>query len=803
MDIHQQALQIVSQMILEEKASLCSGRDAWHLKFIDRLGLPSIMVADGPHGLRKQTSSGDFLAEKSTVPAVCFPTASATACSFDRNLLRSMGVAIGEECRQEEVAVILGPGINIKRSPLCGRNFEYFSEDPMLSGELASAFIEGVQSQGVGTSLKHFAANNQEKRRMVIDAVMDERTFREIYMRGFEIAVKKAKPWTVMCAYNRLFGEFASQYRRLLTGILREEWGFDGLVVSDWGATVDRVKGLAAGLDLEMPFTGPENDLRIAAAVRNGQLDVADLDRAAVRLVELILRAQAREPMTYDLAAHRDLAKQIAIQSAVLLKNDDGILPGKASAHAAVIGALAKTPRYQGTGSSKIVPIHVDAPWDALQALGLTADYAPGYRMDSDEVDGQLLDEACRVAAGKDVVYLFAGLPDSYEAETFDRDHMRMPDSHLALIDAICLVNPNVVVILQGGAPMELPWFERIKAVLMMYLAGEAGGTACAELLLGLANPSGKLAESWPLTLQDNPSHGYFPGYGQTVEYREGLFVGYRFYDTARVPVRFPFGFGLSYTEYAYSDLQVTMPRDGEGLIRITCTIKNMGTRAGREVVQLYCAHRSSKIIRAEQELHGFTKVALMPSEQASIELTLKVSDLAFYDTETASWLVEEGDYELRIGASSRDIRLKQTVSIQGVSPERLQEQRRLLPAYAQPARGMPVNDRQFELLIGRPLPARERVEGSPHTVNSTFGEIQDRFSGNILLSIMRRVLDKMGKEDPELQKTAERIMMDSPLRQMTMFESTGMTIRTVEGIVDILNGHVIAGLRKILSGSK
>ncbi|MRS04154.1 glycoside hydrolase family 3 protein, partial [bacterium] len=478
----------------------------------------------------------------------------AAACSFDRDLIREVGKTIAEECRQEEVAVLLGPGMNIKRSPLCGRNFEYFSEDPILTGEMGAAFISGVQSEDVGVSMKHFAVNNQEKRRMTSESVLDERTFREIYLKGFEIAVKKSQPWTVMCSYNQLFGEYASQSKYLLTDILRQEWGFEGLVMTDWGAIVDRVKGLQAGLDLEMPNVGPINDARVLEAVENGFIDLALLDETAVRFVELILRSGQRKAHKYNPEIHRLIARKAAAQSAVLLKNENDILPGEITDKVAVIGAFAKTPRYQGTGSSKIVPLKLDSALDELIAKGLNVEYAAGYPLETDEIDQELIQEACRVAEGKDIVYLFAGLPDRYESESFDRKDMTMPQNHNRLIEAVSQVNSHVVVILLGGSPMELLWADKVQGILMMYLGGEACGGACADLLLGEVNPCGKLAESWPLVVSDNPSYQFFPGYPLTVEYRESLFVGYRYYDTAKKPVRYPFGYGLTYTDFVYED---------------------------------------------------------------------------------------------------------------------------------------------------------------------------------------------------------------------------------------------------------
>ena len=803
MDFRQKAKELVAQMTLAEKVSLCSGKNFWYLKGIDRLGLPEIMLTDGPHGLRKQEASADNLGLNKSVPAVCFPTASASACSFDRELLYELGQAIGEECRQEHVSVILGPGMNIKRSPLCGRNFEYFSEDPLLSGEMASALTEGIQSQKVGVSLKHFAVNNQEKRRMTSESVLDERTFREIYLKGFEIAVKKARPWTVMCSYNRLFGEFASQNERLLTRILRNEWGFDGLAVSDWGATVERVKAIQAGLDLEMPHMDDTNDDRLLQAVEDGTLELDKLDAVAARVTGLILRSGEREIWKYDVEKHHALARRVAAQSAVLLKNKAGILPGKTTDRVAVIGAFAKEPRFQGTGSSKITPVKLDNPYDELKALGLETEYAAGYRMDSDLVDNALIQEACRVATGKDIVYLFAGLPDRYESEAFDRDHMAMPANHNELIKAVCQVNSHVVVILQSGSPMDLPWADHVQAILLMYLAGEAGGGACADLLLGNANPSGKLAESWPYLLADNPSYGNFPGYPLTVEYREGLFVGYRYYDTAHKNVRYPFGYGLSYTQFEYRDFNLSARKiDDSDSLTVACSVKNTGKLAGREIVQLYISSKGSVIIRPEQELKGFQRVALEPGEEKQINFTLSGQDFAYYNAGVASWHVESGDYEIRIGASSRDIRLAEVVHVNNTVNMALPDLQTIAPCYYDLSGGIRVSDMEFEALLGRPIPPGERKPGTAHTINSTFSDIKDKWLGRMLLALFSRQINKLAKDRPEMKPLFEKMIMDAPLRILIMSAGENFSTARVEGLVELLNGHLIQGCKAFLKKS-
>ena len=796
-----EAKALVAQMTLAEKASLCSGLNFWYLKGIQRLGLPEIMVTDGPHGLRKQESGAESVGLNASVPSTCFPTASATACSFDRQLMREIGKAIAEECRQDNVAVLLGPGINIKRSPLCGRNFEYFSEDPLLSGEIAAAFIEGVQSQNVGVSLKHFAANNQETRRMTCESVMDERTLREIYLKGFEIAVKKAKPWTVMCSYNKLLGEFASQNERLLTGILRKEWGFDGVVISDWGATVDRVPGLKAGLDVEMPHVDNVHDTEIVKAVENGDLPIDRLNNAAENVTELTLKSMERKPYKYEQTSHHTLARSAAAQSAVLLKNEGNLLPGKTGAKAAVLGAFAKQPRYQGTGSSKILPYKLDNAFNELSAMGLKADYADGYPLNTDNVNESMIAEACNIAKDKEIVYLFAGLPDRYEAEGFDRDTLQLPENHVKLIEAVSKVNDHLVVILFGGAPMELPWAEKAQAIIT-HVPGRSG---VRWSLRGPAPGQGRpQAGNWlspgQLRLEDNPSYGNFPGYPMTVEYREGLFVGYRYYDSAKKPVRYPFGYGLSYTQFEYSNLELSTNKlDASDQFTITCQVSNTGTVTGKEIVQLYVSHLNSVLMRAEQELKGFDKVTLEPGESCEVKFTLAAKDLGFYYTKTSDWQVENGEYEIRVGASSRDIRLKSTLEIEGNQSNLLPDMHSLTPGYFNLENGINIPDAEFVTLLGRPIPPRTRTKGIPHSVNSTISDIQEKWVGRLLLKYVQKQIDAMSKDNADLKIMAEKMLMDMPLRFLTTMGG-GMTNAQMNGLIELLNGHWLKGIKKFFT---
>jgi len=587
--------ELISQMTLEEKASLCSGKDFWNLKGIERLGIPSIMVTDGPHGLRKKAGdSSDQIGLSDSVPATCFPTASALAATWNRELIYQVGEALGEECREEKVGVILGPGANIKRSPLCGRNFEYFSEDPYLSGEIAKSHINGVQSQGVGTSLKHYAVNNQEYRRMTIDAIVDERALREIYLAGYEIAVKESQPWTMMCAYNKVNGTYCSEHKYLMDDVLRGEWGYKGLVVTDWGAMNERVKGLTAGIELEMPGVNNGNNAMIVAAVTSGELDEAVLDQAVERILKMIFKTEKTlsEDYQYNRQSHHALARRVAGEGAVLLKNENNVLPLPKTAKIALLGQFAKTPRYQGAGSSLMNPTQLDNIYDEMTKLvgeeNIT--FAPGYHAKQNEIDSELIREAVGTAQKADAVVVCVGLPDIFEVEGLDRGHMRLPQSHNALIEAVAKAHSKVVVVLSNGSPVEMPWANQIQAILEGYLGGQAGAGAIADILFGEVNPSGKLAETFPIKLEDNPSYHYFPGGPNTIEYRESIYVGYRYFDTAAADVLFPFGHGLSYTTFEYSDLQLSQRTltDNETLT-VTLTVKNTGDVAGKRSSNSTC----------------------------------------------------------------------------------------------------------------------------------------------------------------------------------------------------------------------
>ena len=660
---------LVSQLTLEEKAGLCSGADFWHTKAVERLGIPASMVSDGPHGLRKQDEGGDHLGVNDSIEAVCFPAACATAASFDPALLRRMGEAIGDSCQHEGVSVVLGPAVNIKRSPLCGRNFEYFSEDPYLAGRMAAAFIHGVQSRNVGTSIKHFAANSQEHRRMSSSSQVDERTLREIYLPAFETAVKEEQPWTVMCSYNRLNGVYASEDPWLLTEVLRKEWGFEGYVMSDWGAVSDRVAGLAAGLDLEMPSSGGHNDRKIVEAVRAGLLDERLVDQAAERILNIVFRyAENAKPDTpWDKEAQHRLAAEIAADCMVLLKNEDRLLPLSREDEIAFIGEFAVKPRFQGGGSSHI---HCFKTTSALEAAeGLNIRYAQGFSAERDSASEEQIAEAVAAAKAARAAVIFAGLPDVYESEGYDRRHIRLPDCQNRLIEAVAAANPNTVVVLHNGAPVEMPWIGSVKAVLEAYLGGEAVGIAAVRVLFGEISPSGCLPESFPKKLADNPSYLFYGGEGNVTEYREGIFVGYRYYDRKETELLFPFGHGLSYTRFDFSSLRLSAARitDRDSLTA-SVTVTNTGERAGKTVVQLYVGDCESSVLRPLRELKGFEKVFLQPGESKDVSFTLDKRAFACWNTQIRDWHVESGDFRIEIGHSSRDIALSETVYVESTT---------------------------------------------------------------------------------------------------------------------------------------
>ena len=657
---------IIARMTLEEKAALCTGASAWTTTPIERLGVPEMIVSDGPHGLRRVADVHSMTNE--SLPATCFPTASCTASTWDVGLIRKLGEALGEEALALNVDVLLGPGANMKRSPLCGRNFEYFSEDPFLAGEMAANFINGVQSKGVGTSLKHFAANNQEFQRFTISSEVDERTLREIYLTAFEKAVKQGKPWTVMCSYNKLNGTFASEHHFLLTEVLKDEWGFEGLVVSDWGAVRDRVAALKAGLDWEMPGPQPRRVQAVVDAVHSGELDKAILDESVRRILNIIFKAkQTPKNGTFDVDAHHELAHQIASEGLVLLKNN-GLLPLKGQQHIAVIGRSAEEAHFQGGGSSHINPTKVAVPFKELKAQAGAAEitYAPGYPADN-SFRQDLIDGAVALVETADVAVLYIALPTFKESEGYDRVDLDLTDHQVALIQAISKIQPRTVVVLNNGAPVAMDaWIDGVAAVLEGWMMGQAGGMAIADVLFGKVNPSGKLAETFPHRLVDTPAYLNFPGGAGKVIYGEGLFIGYRYYDAKQVPVLFPFGHGLSYTTFTYSNVKAskTSFKDVDGLT-VSVDVTNTGPMVGKEIVQVYVHDQKSSLVRPEKELKGFAKVELQPGETKTVSIHLDFRAFAYYHPEYKQWITENGDFDLLIAASAADIRQTLTVTLE------------------------------------------------------------------------------------------------------------------------------------------
>lgn len=796
---------IIDQMSLEEKVALCSGADFFSTKAFEKYGIPSISMADGPHGLRKQVANADHLGLNQSVPATSFPTASLSACSWDRDLLYEMGAAIGEEALQEGVSIVLGPGVNIKRNPLCGRNFEYFSEDPFLAGEMAANWIAGLQSKGVGASLKHFAANSQENERMSSDSLVDERTLREIYLPAFEKAVKQAKPATVMCAYNKLNGTYCSDNKVLLRDILRNEWGYQGVVLTDWGATNDRVQGFAAGLDLEMPGSLGFFDQEVIAAVQSGQLPEERLNESVDRLLNLIFTAAENRQAgyRYDAEAHHRLAKKIAVNSAVLLKNEGNILPIPQGKTIALIGALAKEPRYQGAGSSHINPTQLSNVLEGFAAVGLSANYYPGYPLKG-SLDEDLIKDAVTGAKNADIAVVFAGLPEAYESEGFDRESLAMPESHNALIARVAETNPNIVVVLVGGAPVEMPWLSNVKAVLNLYLAGQASGQAAAELLVGIANPSGKLAESYPLRYNDVPSAGHYETGGKQAQYREGLYVGYRYYDTAKKDVLFPFGYGLSYTRFAYQDLTISHSElDAPYEMKLSFSLTNTGPVDGAEVAQVYVRSVEPVVFRPEKELKAFTKVFLKSGETQQVSMTLNARSFAIYDTVSCDWVVPSGVYQILVGASSRDIRLQADVKVHG---QPVPSATRTMPRWYVELNGKP-NQADFEVLLGHTIEPVKALRKGEYTLECSF---QDMAAGSwIIRQVIKGIEGAIGKSvgGIDYSNPTFRLMMagatGTPLKNLSLVSPESMPRHITTGLVHLANGRILKGLFAMIKKPK
>ena len=795
--------EILKQMTLEEKASLLSGLTFWKTKPIERLGVPSVWMSDGPNGLRKEKESAGTNIMQKAETATCFPTSATVASSLDVNLAEEVGNAIADEAHALGVTTVLGPGVNIKRSPLCGRNFEYFSEDPFLAGRMGAGIVRGIQKNGIGTSLKHYAGNNQETLRMCISSVIDERALREIYLSQFEYIVKKEQPTTIMSSYNRLNGTYLTDNKRMLTDILRKEWGFKGIVVSDWGAMNDRVESVKAGNDLEMPGNKGMNDAKIVEAVKNGTLDEKYVDEIALRMIKFAFECKANETKTGEshFDEHHALVRKVAANGAVLLKNEGG-LPLKTSDSIAVIGALAEHPRYQGAGSSHINPPKTVSFLEALDAEKVEYEYAPGYSLKGDGYEKNLIEEAIEVAKTHDQVLIFMGLTDEYESEGYDRTHLGIPTSHEVLVNEVYKVNKNISVILSCGSPIEMSaWVDKPKAILNLYLGGQAVGEAAFDVIFGKVNPSGKLAESFPFVLDDCSATPYFPMGPRTVEYRESIYVGYRYYDTAKKDVRYPFGYGLSYTKFEYSDLKLSKKsmKDTDTLT-VSYKVKNVGDVAGAEVSQVYVKDNESTIFRPEKELKGFNKTYLEPGEEVEVSVDLDGRAFAYYNVKINDWHVESGDFTILVGASSRDIRLEDTVTVESSKPEvEIPDYREVAPSYYSPENLMSAKDEEFVAIYGQELPDNSKYKKGDLDINCSLQQITVSGFGKFLYGLMRfgAQIVAIGAENKAMITETIKYM---PLRSFSGFTGGVISPESVEGIVDICNG-VKGGFRRMMKG--
>ena len=780
---------LLKELTLEEKCALLSGAETFKTRGMPQHGIPQIWLSDGPHGLRKQAGESDHLGLNPSVPATCFPTASAVANSWDTALGEEIGAALGEEAAAQEVSVLLGPGLNMKRNPLCGRSFEYFSEDPYLAGKLAAGYIRGIQSKGVAACPKHFAVNSQETRRMASDSIVDERTLREIYLTGFEIAVKEGHPRSIMSSYNLVNGTYANENKHLLMEILRDEWGFDGAVITDWGGSNDHALGVKNGSTLEMPAPGGDSVRELLAAVESGKISESDIDARLSELLPLVFDTKAAldaAPREFDAAAHHALARRAAEESLVLLKNEGALLPLAAGTKVAVIGDFAKNPRYQGAGSSMVNSTQVDVLLDKLIDSELNV---IGYQQGFDrhgKPDAALQKSACELAAQANAVILCMGLDEIAESEGLDRSNLRLAQNQVDLLQAVKAVNPKIVVVLYSGSVVETPWLDNCQALLYAALGGQAGAGAVADALIGKVNPCGKLAETWPLTYADVPSAADFATRRKTVEYREGLYIGYRYFTTAEKAVRFPFGYGMSYTTFAYSD----MAADEQG---VSLTVTNTGSVAGTEIVQLYVAKKNSEIFRPARELKGFARVTLAPGEKQRITLTLDDKAFRFRNVKSNRWEIEGGEYELLVGASVEDIRLCEKITVHGTATVHPYEDKGLDCYYKGDV--LHVSDADFEKLLGHPLPkGKTKIDR-----NLTLGELNHARSPLgwlvwLVLTILLDVSYKRGKPDLNIL-----FQYNMPLRALAKMTNGAISMGMVDGIVMELQGFWILGLVRVI----
>lgn len=785
---------LIRQMSLEEKCYFLSGKDFWQTRSVERLGVPNMTLSDGPHGIRKQAGEGDQLGLNPSLPATCYPTAATVANSWDPALGEEIGAHLGAEAASQGVGVVLGPGLNVKRSPFCGRNFEYFSEDPYLAGKMAASYIRGIQKNGVSACPKHFAANSQELRRMASDSVMDERTLREIYLTGFEIAVKEGHAKSIMSSYNRINGTYANENGHLLQEILRDEWGFDGFVVSDWGGSNDHVEGVRAGSHLEMPTTGGDSDPELIDAVKAGRLSEELLDRRVDELLDVILSVtRAVKPLEgkpFDIDAHHAMAARASEQSIVLLKNEGNILPLKKGVKVAVIGEFAQKARYQGAGSSVVNPTKLDHAMDVIKNFDLdVVGFEPGYPR-SGKGDPAMRAQAVELAKKADVVLLYIGLDEISEAEGLDRSHMRLAQSQVELIEAVAEANPNVVAVMSAGSAVEMPWLPKVKALVHGYLCGQAGAASVLKAIVGQVNPSGKLAESYPVRYEDVSSAPYFPAKERTAEYREGLFVGYRYFQSANVPVLFPFGFGLSYTSFEYSDLTVT---DKEA----TFTLKNTGSMDGAEVAQLYVSKPDGEVFRPARELKGFAKVFLKAGESKKVTIPLDDKAFRYFNVDTNKFEVEGGEYQILIGASCADIKLSGAVSVQGTGAKSPYNKEKFAKYFSGDIKS--ISDAEFEALLGRPIPDGHwsgTLEMNDALCQMYYAKSGlARFAYKILTNLINKSIEK---GEPNLNLLFNYNM---PFRAIAKMTGGICTMEMAEGILTIVNGHFFKGLGAVIGG--
>lgn len=790
--------EIIEKMTLEEKASLCSGETYWDTKEIKRLKIPSIMMSDGPNGLRVQKGETDEGGIKATKKSTCFPSESTLCNSWNKELAFKMGEGLAKEALEEKVNILLGPGVNIKRSPLCGRNFEYLSEDPFLAGKMGAQYVKGLQSKGIAACLKHFAGNNQEDRRMTINTVVDERTLREIYLYAFEIIVKEADPWSIMSAYNKLNGTHCTENPFLL-GILKNEWNYKGIAITDWGAENDIVASIKAGNELEMPTTNGESSKKIVKEVNEGNLSEDILDKTVDKILEIIFRCvdNIQHGYTFDHEENNKIAQEIAEDSIVLLKNEDKILPLNKEKKILIVGDMVKNPRFQGAGSAVTSPEKLYDTYNTLKQFNIDFEYEQGYERIKSNKDKVLLNEACKKAKSADVVIIYAGLTEDYESEGMDRRDISIPENQVELIEEISKINKNVVVVLSGGSTIEMPWKDKVKGIVHGYLGGQCGALAMVNVLFGSVNPSGKLAETYPIKIQDTPSYKNFPGTEVSVEYKEGIYVGYRYYDTAKKDVLFPFGHGLSYTNFEYSNLRIDQSEiniNNDTKISIKFNIKNIGEMAGKEIAQLYISQKDPHIFKAEKELKGFEKIFLNPNEEKQITITLDKRSFAYYNVEKQDWAVESGEYTILIGKSSRDIVLSKTIKINS-------EDSLISKKYPENYYKCDINnitDEEFEELLGSKIPPRKK-QTKVVTLDDTLEQSKNTFMGRIFYNREAKRIKKYLKNQ-ETSKAA-KIMMDiqRPLRRFAYREKYNKDM--VEGFVNVLNGKIIKGVKQINLG--